>query len=253
MEKKNIHEGHRKRLRDQVAKSGLDGMPEYQVLEYMLSFVVPQKDTNVLAHNLINRFGDLPRVLESSTASLTEVDGIGEVVAHFLANFRRMYEYYQREKGKSITTIGTPREAKNYMACFLRYKLIEELYLVGVDGKNKVVFSQKISSGTSNKNNVSIRMITDLVMQYKVDAILVAHNHPDGEAVPSMDDDRFTRALFCTMGINGIKLLDHLIITNDSYYSYFSDNVLENYKNEFYGIMDQKALARNEVNYEVRE
>ena len=251
MENKNIHQGHRKRLRSQVAKSGLDGMPEHQVLEYMLSFVIPQKDTNVLAHKLIKRFGDLPRVLEASTTSLADVDGIGEVAAHFLAHFRQMYEYYQKEKGKIITTIGTPREAKNYVACFLRYKLVEELYLVGVDGKNKVIFTQRISSGTSNKNNVSIRMITDLVMQYKADAILVAHNHPDGKAVPSMEDDRFTRALFCTMGINGVKVLDHIIITNDSYYSYFSDNVFEKYKTEFKNIMDEKALARSEVNYEV--
>lgn len=251
MEKKNIHQGHRKRLRDQVQKSGLEGMPEHQVLEYMLSFVVPQKDTNVLAHKLISRFGDLPRVLEASPTSLAEVEGIGDVVAHFLANFRRMYEYYQKEKGKTITTIINTRDAKNYLACFLRYKLVEELYLVGLDGKNKVVFTQKISSGTSNKNNVSIRLITEFIVQYKVDGILVAHNHPDGRAIPSGDDDRFTRALICAMGINGIKLLDHLIITNDSYYSYFSDKVLEKYKEEFRGIMDEKALARNEIKYEV--
>ena len=251
MEKKNIHQGHRKRLRDQVQKSGLDGMPEHQVLEYMLSFVIPQKDTNVIAHKLIERFGDLPRVLEASVSSLSEVNGIGEVVAHFLSNFRRMYEYYQKEKGKTITTISNTREAKNYLACLLRYKLVEELYLVGLDGKNKVVFTQKISSGTSNKNNVSIRLITDLIVQYKVDAVLVAHNHPDGRAVPSPDDDRFTRALLCTLGINGIKLLDHLIITNDSYYSYYSDNVLEKYKKEYNGLLDAKALARNEVKYGV--
>ena len=228
-------------------------MPEHQVLEYMLSFVIPQKDTNIIAHKLISRFGDLPRVLEASVNSLAEVEGIGEVVAHFLANFRGMHDYYQKEKGKTITTITNTRDAKNYVACFLRYKLIEELYMVGVDGKNKVVFTQKISSGTSSKNNVNIRVMTELVVQYKVDAILIAHNHPYGEPYPSVDDDRFTRALYCAMGINGVRLLDHIIITNESYYSYFANDIMRNYEKEFDGVMIEKTVKQNEILYEVAE
>jgi len=80
----NPHVGHRKRLRDQVLKGGLDALHEHQVLEYLLTFVLPQKDTNVIAHDLISKFGSFAKVIEASPKNLQKVKGIGKESARFL-------------------------------------------------------------------------------------------------------------------------------------------------------------------------
>lgn len=249
-ENKNVHEGHRKRMRDVVNKRGLDGMPQHQVLEYMLSFVVPQKDTNVIAHNLIKKYGTITAVLESNQTSLAETKGVGEVVAHYLANFRNMFAYYQHSKAEVVSTICNSREAFVYSKLLLSDKLVEELYVIGLDSKNQIIFTEKISSGTTNKNNVSIRTITEFIVHYKVGNIIVAHNHPKGKAVPSPEDDRFTRALACAMGIIDVQVLDHVIIGTSSCYSYFLNHRFEEFKKDFASFMDAHAVAQNHAHYE---
>lgn len=247
---KNVHEGHRKRMRDVVNKRGLDGMPQHQVLEYMLSFVVPQRDTNIIAHSLINKYGSISAVLEASQTSLADTKGVGEVVAHYLANFRNMFAYYQHMKADNVSTISNSREACEYAKYLLGDKLIEELYITGLDSKNQIIFTEKISTGTLNKNNVSIRTITELIVHYKVGNIIVAHNHPRGRTVPSPEDDRFTRALACAMEIIDVKVLDHIIVGTNEFYSYFTNDRFEEFKKEFASFVDSHAVAQNHAHYE---
>ena len=90
-------------------------------------------------------------------------------------------------------------------------------------------------------------------MHYKVNNIIIAHNHPEGEAIPSPEDDRFTRALVCSMMINSVHVMDHIIITMDNYYSYFHNNKFESFKEEFKDFIDDHAVAQNKAHYEVAE
>lgn len=246
---KNIHSGHRARLREVVEKRGLDGMPEHQVLEYMLSFVVPQKDTNVIAHNLIKEFGSLGVVLETNQKSLAKVNGVGEVVSHFLANFRNMFAYYQNIKAKSITTINNSKTAINYLKLFLHNKLVEELCVVGLNNKNQVIFSEKVGNGTVNKNDVSIRDITELVVRHHVSDIIIGHNHPKGKAVPSPEDDAFTRALACAMVTMNVSVLDHIIIGETDHYSYFQNNFFAKLQQDFGAFLNKSFVAQNHARY----
>lgn len=246
---KNIHSGHRARLREVVEKRGLDGMPEHQVLEYMLSFVVPQKDTNVIAHNLIKEFGSLGVVLETNQKSLAKVNGVGEVVSHFLANFRNMFTYYQNIKAKSITTINNSKMAINYLKLFLHNKLVEELCVVGLNNKNQVIFSEKVGNGTVNKNDVSIRDITELVVRHHVSDIIIGHNHPKGKAVPSPEDDAFTRALTCAMVTMNVSVLDHIIIGETDHYSYFQNNFFAELQQDFGAFLNKSFVAQNHARY----
>lgn len=246
---KNIHSGHRARLREVVEKRGLDGMPEHQVLEYMLSFVVPQKDTNVIAHNLIKEFGSLGVVLETNQKSLAKVNGVGEVVSHFLANFRNMFAYYQNIKAKSITTINNSKMAINYLKLFLHNKLVEELCVVGLNNKNQVIFSEKVGNGTVNKNDVSIRDITELVVRHHVSDIIIGHNHPKGKAVPSPEDDAFTRALACAMVTMNVSVLDHIIIGETDHYSYFQNNFFATLQQDFGAFLNKSFVAQNHAKY----
>ncbi len=124
---KDIHSGHRSRLKEITAKTGLENMPEHQVLEFLLTFVIPRKDTNPIAHNLIKSFGSLSGVLEASSNDLVKVDGIGKKTADFLSCLPEIFSCYRISKGKEKPRITTTYEAFLYIKPFLQYKSVEEL------------------------------------------------------------------------------------------------------------------------------
>lgn len=226
----NEHKGHRERLRDRVRKEGLKNFQDYQVLEYVLTFAIPYKDTNEIAHRLINKFGSFYGVLEADEDDLALVKGMGQASAHFVANLRNIFHYYELDRSKVVSKIIGPGEAYNYIKPFLSNKLVEEMYVVCLTPKSKIVSVDKISEGTSNETNVSIRLIIDKMSRTKVSNIIVAHNHPKGKATPSASDDKFTRALTTTLEISGSHMLDHIIIgEGNDYYSYREHAMLEEY------------------------
>ena len=245
----NEHSGHRSRVRDRVRKEGLENFQNYQVLEYALTFVIPYKDTNVLAHKLINKFGSFMGVLEADEEDLKSVEGMGEVSAHFLANLLKIYNYYERDKVKQVTIIDSPDKSYNYVKQFLIGKLVEEMYVVCITPKNKIVGVTKITEGTNTEAPVSIRQITDKMAKTKVSNIIVAHNHPKGKALPSKDDDEFTKALVTTLCINGGHLLDHIIIGEDDFYSYRQSGLIDDYRDFAAKTFGMKSIAQPMANY----
>lgn len=228
------HSGHRSRLRDRVSKEGLDNFQDYQVLEYALSFVIPYKDTNPLAHKLVNKFGSFSGVLEANEEDLKAISGLGEVSAHFLSNILKIYHFYEKNKVKNTITIVRPIETYNYVKPFLKGKLVEEVYLICLTPNNKIISIEKITEGSSSEASLPIRIISDKMSRAKVSNIIVAHNHPKGSYMASEEDNQFTKALVTSLAINGCHLLDHIIIGEDDnkFFSYREKGLIDNYKQE---------------------
>ena len=222
----NNHAGHRKRIRHRVRTEGLDNFHDYQVLEYALSFVIPYKDVNPLAHELINKFGSLGGVLEAHEDDLAKVSGMGEVSAQFLTSIIKIYSYYEKEKSKQMDLLFSPDTAVRYVRSLLQGKLMEELYVICLTPKNKIVKVERVARGTGSEAKVNIRLITDLVARNNVYNIIVAHNHPNGSPEPSAEDDKFTKALVTTLAINEVYLLDHIIIGDNTYFSMMEKGIL---------------------------
>lgn len=246
----NIHKGHRSRIRDRVRKEGLDNFQDYQVLEYALSFVIPYKDTNPIAHKLIHKFGSLGGVLEADEEELKTVDGLGDVSAHFLTSILKIYNFYEREKVNKIGQISSPTHTYEYVKGLFRGKIIEELYLVSLLPNNKIVKCELVCQGDSSQAKVTIRKITDMIGRNKVNNVIIAHNHPYGSPEPSIDDDKLTKALVTSLAINDSFLLDHIIISDEGYYSYRLSGKIDDYRNEVYNLINNK-IAQNEAKYEV--
>lgn len=249
----NEHKGHRNRIRDRVSKEGLDNFQDYQVLEYLLTFVIPYKDTNPLAHKLVNKFGSLAGVIEADEEDLKSVEGVGEVVAHFLANILKVFHFYEKNKVQNSAVITNPMLAYNYVKPFLKGKLIEEMYLICLNPNSKVNSVEKIAEGTSTEASIPIRLISDKMAKAKVSNIIVAHNHPKGKAIPSSDDNNFTQALVSSLTINGSHLLDHVIIgeEQDDYYSYRESGLIDQYKEEISKLVQFHKVAQPMARYEV--
>jgi len=247
----NPHVGHRKRLRDQVLKGGLDALHEHQVLEYLLTFVLPQKDTNVIAHDLISKFGSFAKVLEADLNELKNVKGVGEVVAHFLYNFKDFYFYYQKNRRSDKGRIKGLGEAKQYLMSYLTNRDQEELYVVAIDAKNRVLDTKLIARGSVNEADVNMNIITKFLLSENASSFVMGHNHPDGNCYPSIADDNLTRAIVINTEINGIRLLDHIIFGSDDTYSYYHAGKLAEYRNCAQklctGQLNWNSLTQNEV------
>ena len=228
MSDKHEHYGHRSRLRDRASKEGLQNFLDYQVIEYLLSFIIPYKDTNPLAHALIAKYGSLGAVLNTDENELKKIKGLGSVSAHFLSHLREVFNYYELEKAHTQKKISSANETYAFFKKLFAGKLYEELYAVCLSSKNQIVKVAKISEGTSNEANVNIRKISDVIHQAKVSNVIIGHNHPQGTSTPSNDDNQFTKALVMALTLNSITLLDHIIIGADgSYYSYKNNGVID--------------------------
>jgi DNA repair protein RadC len=246
----NEHSGHRERLRDRVRKEGLKNFQDYQVLEYVLTFAIPYKDTNEIAHRLINKFGSFYGVLEADEEDLALVKGMGQASAHFVANLRNIFHYYEFDRSKTVSKVIGPGGAYKYIKPFLSNKLVEEMYVVCLTPKSKIVSVEKISEGTVNEANVNIRLIVDKMTKAKVSNIFIAHNHPKGKSTPSASDDKFTKALVTMLEISGSHMLDHIIIgEGNDYYSYRENHMIDEYKKYAAEIVALSGVSQPRAEY----
>ena len=246
------HQGHRSRMRERVASEGLENFHDHQVLEYVLSFVIPYKDTNDLAHELIDRFGSLSGVFEADISELMLVKGMGEVSATFLADFIKIYNRYEKSKLTSKVRIKSPKDTFDYLKGLFKGKISEELYMIALTPNSQIIKVQRVAEGNSTEAKVTIRDITDLMSRLKVANIIIAHNHPNGEARPSEQDDKFTKALVTTLSINGSHLVDHMIVSGKKFYSYRESALIDKYKADIAYLLDGKTVAQPEAEYEVK-
>lgn len=246
---KNLHKGHRSRLRETAAKNGIDALQEHQALELLLTYVIPQKDVNPLAHTLINKFGSFSAVLDAKKESLMLVRGVGEKTAHFLSTFKEFFFLYKKNKQDVKTFIKNTQDAVAFVGQVLNDKLNEELYIVCIDGMNSVKRFEQISKGSGNQTNANIRKITEIVLESNTHNIIICHNHPAGDCSPSSADNRLTKALVIGLSLNNINVLDHIIIGQNGYYSYNLSGKIFEYQQDVKQLLSADSFMQNACSY----
>lgn len=211
----NIHEGHRARLKRRFLKEGLDNFEPHQILELMLFYVIPKKDTNPLAHQLIERFGSLAGVLEASVEDLMTVDGIKENAAIFLKTFPSVFRVYEQSRNEQYDCYNTLEKLSQYA----RSKFIgitkERVYAIMLNNRLQIMECYFISEGSVNSAPILPRVVIDRALKKDASSIVLIHNHPNGVAVASPDDIRITQVMEQACGLMGVYFLDHLIVAGD--------------------------------------
>lgn len=218
-EKTNIHAGHRKRLKERYRKAGLDHFNEINALELLLFYCVQRKDTNPLAHRLLDRFGTISDVLKASPDELMCVPGVTEHIAVFLSLVMSMNRYCLVNEAAQVSVLRTMDDCVRYVRPLFHGFKQEVVYMVCLDARCKVICCKKLSEGSVNETNFPIRRMVEIAMQNNASSVLIAHNHPSGDLVPSADDIRATDAVARGVKLVNIRLVDHLIITDKSYTS----------------------------------
>ncbi len=219
--KKNIHEGHRKRLREMFNNVPPTSLPEHQVLELMLSYVQPQKDVNPLAHTLLNEFGNLANVLDADIEDLKRVNGIGEVLASFIHFCSKIPAIYNNSKVCYHTKLANPSQIVDFLRSKVTFNNKEEFYYLCLDSGSNVLCFKCLGTGTTSKLYVDNRLLIQDILKYPTGSVVICHTHPHGRANPSYEDKNVTFTLSSLLEKLNIRLLDHVIISPNGYFSFF--------------------------------
>ncbi len=221
---KNVHENHRQRVRRRLKEEGVDSFDDHQLLELILFYVVPRKDTNELAHKLLNEFGSLAGLFEANPDDIQKLCKVGEPTAAFLTLIPLLTRRYQISKWKEKPVLGNVSEAGNYTVSHFAGEPEEKFFIICLNTRNQVLGSGVVQRGTVDEVAVYPRKIMEIALRQKAYAIIMAHNHPGGSLVPSRNDIEITNTVVLAMESIGMKVRDHIIVAGDRYVSMKQEN-----------------------------
>lgn len=245
----NIHSGHRDRLRQKAIKNGLESFTEHEVLELMLSFVLPRIDTNPLAHLLINKFGSIKNVINAPVSELIKIDGVGQKTAKFLKCMGKFSLYLNQANIENNAVIKDLETTKRTILPLLEGKVSEEVYLLCVSSNNRLLCVEKLGSGTDSFAHVEIKNFNKIMNEHNCSNFILCHNHPNGDKQPSAIDNQTTKAFCLNSILNNYNFMDHVIIGNDGTFSYFHSGMIDDYKKEFNSYSNLKMFACPKAKY----
>ncbi len=225
-----VHDGHRERLRARFAEHGLESFNELNALELLLCYAIPRRDTNEIAHRLLDAFGSLSGVFQASMQELTSIPGIGENAATLILMVPQIVKKAHVSKAKEVKIIRNSTDAGNYLLPYFLDEPDEIVMMLCLDNKRAVICCREMGRGVVNCVDANIRRMVETALKVKTTTVIVAHNHPNGVALPSREDDNFTRTLYRSLGLLGITLEDHIIVANDEFVSLADSGVMHLFK-----------------------
>ena len=215
----SIHDGHRQRLRDRFRAEGLDNFSDIQVLELLLFYCIPRRDTNPIAHALLDRFGSLSQVLDAPIEELARVPGMGEGAAAFFSLTTAVGRRYQVDKVRSEVILSSIEKCGRYLVPYFYGRRNETVFLLCLDAKCKVLCCRELGEGSVNSAGVPIRRIVEAALAANATSVILAHNHPSGLAIPSGEDIQTTQRVTAALNTVDIILADHIIVADEEFTS----------------------------------
>lgn len=219
----NIHAGHRERVLDIVDRVGLVGLSPIQAIEFMLFYIFPRGDTNPLAHRLIDKFKTFDVILDASIEDLASVEGMGITSAKKMKALVELFNLYVSSKTVKKVKLQNQGEVYDYIEAKLRFKVVEELIILGFNANGKLVGERCLARGTINMVGIDMKNVANFVNTYNVPYVFLAHNHPGGRAYPSAQDDISFEKLAGQFSFSGCLLKDSVIIGEDGIFSMASN------------------------------
>jgi len=230
---KNNARGHRERVRKKFLENGFNGLEDYEILELLLFYVIPRKDTKAIAKELITKFKTLANVLKADNKELKTINGLGNVAITFLKMMGALPEkiYEDKLKNEKIIKDDTNKITnKEILLNFLRNKIgyenVEKFYVIYLSSSNEVLAFEESSSGTLDRSSIYPREIYKRVIMENAKSIIIAHNHPSGNTCPSKCDIDITNEIAKGLKNFGALLIEHIIITRDSYFSFLEEGLI---------------------------
>ena len=218
--KVNIHKDHRKKVKDRFFECGFTGMPDHNILEAILFLGIPQKDTNPIAHELIDTFGSFSGVLEAKKSDLLKIKGMTESAAFAIMSYLPVNRRYIESLQKKKPVFETDDQLVDFLRpMFFEKSTIERVFVLCFDSKNRLIACRNICDGDISSALFDVRELTRVVLEVNAQKIIVAHSHPHGIALPSREDIATTKLIYEMMKFIKVHLDDHFIVTDTGYMS----------------------------------
>jgi DNA repair protein RadC len=220
------HLGHRKRLKERYEKAGMEGLQDYEILELLLFYAIPQGDVKVRAKELLKRFGSLKGILDADLKALRGVPGIGEHSSLFFRVVRDVRTLYLRQGAELKDQISSTKELIDYCLASMGGLKDEHFAVIYLNARNRIIQVETIQEGIVNQAVVYPRKVLEKALKHKASAIILVHNHPSGHVRPSDADIRLTRVLQDAARVMDIVLHDHLIVGENRFFSFREEGIL---------------------------
>lgn len=226
-------QGHRERIKEKFLKNGIDGFAEYEILELLLTYCIPRKDTKPIAKELLNKFKSLDNVFKADFDKLSAIDGLGKNSIVFLKLIGDLPSiiYKDELKNKKLVDKETLKISnKDILLKYLRNKIgyeeIEKFYVLYLSSSNEVIEFEENSVGTLDRSLVYPREIYKKIINLNAKSIILAHNHPSDNITPSKCDIELTNEIAKGLKNFGALLIEHIIITKNSYFSFLEEGLI---------------------------
>ena len=213
------HTDHRKRMKERFLAEGLDHFNDINALELLLFYCVPQKDTNPIAHELIDHFGSLAAVIDAKPEELENVFGVGKGVTTFLSLIKQLERYCQIQRSEAGAFLSSLDQCGEYLLPKFHGLSNETVMLLCLDAKSKVLCCRKVGEGSVNSAGIPVRKIVEIALNANASSVVLAHNHPSGLAVPSVEDIQTTHKVAQALSMVDVVLADHFVVADDEFVS----------------------------------
>jgi DNA repair protein RadC len=222
--------GHRWRLREKFLIGGLKGFLDYEIVELLLTLGTPRRDCKDLAKEAMKRFKVLRRVLEADEEELQEIKGIGPHNVFGIRLVQEVSRRFLKEKMLSRPVCHSSKDVFDYLYHSMRDSKIERFKVLFLDAKNYILEERTFFEGTVDSSAVYPREVIKAAVRFGASSLIFIHNHPSGDPEPSESDREITKELIFATNIMQIKVLDHIIIGNNRYFSFADRGLIEEYE-----------------------
>ena len=208
------------RLRERLKEVGVENITNIELLSVILKTGTKNKNVKELAIDILKKY-EIVDLKDISINNLMKIKGIGEVKAiELLASIELGKRIYLKES-KTLEKLETPKEIWESSRYLLNNKKQEFFYCLYFDNKQRLIERKLLFMGTINRSVTHMREIFKEAYKVSASSIVCIHNHPSNDITPSKEDIKFTRNLIKTGELQGIPVVDHIIIGDDSYYSFY--------------------------------
>lgn len=219
--------GHRKRLRERYAKNGYEALQDYEIIELLLTFVKQRVDTKPLAKQLIKKYGTIEEILKADIKDLKETEGIGDITAVFLNFIGDIAACSFKDKAeKEKISFRNKNQLISYLRNDIGFSKNEEFKVLFLNSVNEIIETEILFTGTIDKSAVYPRKILERALYHNARSIVFVHNHPSGNVSPSEKDIELTEEMKKFFKIVDINVLDHIIITKNSHFSFLEEGII---------------------------
>lgn len=221
---KHAH-GHRKRLRERLIGAG-HALADYEVLELLLGHVLLRQDTSPLAKELLARFGSIRGVLDARPQELAAVPGFGAALDAYWRLVREVMARYAESPARRRTALSSPQAVARMARIRLAASEREEFWVAYLDARNRLIAWEMAAKGSVSAAPLYPRDVMARALALNASSLILVHNHPGGNPRPSGADVALTNKVRAAGEALDIRLTDHVIVTEDAWYSFREDCIV---------------------------